>query len=386
MLRTMSARCVVACVAVTLAGTLAGTQAAAQGTLGAQGFGYPPGQLSVYSRSLGGASGETDALSPINPAALSFLRRGGLYLQSEQESRALDANGQSASTRAYRFPLFVAAIPLASRGMIGVSFSTMLDRTWGTSARDKQVFGSDSVSYVETFRSEGALNDVRVAGSWAIRDNFIVGGGIHLFPGENRLTISRTFDDSLSFAPLRDSSNVNFFGTGVSAGLMWRPVRQLTLGASGRYGGSLKLRERDSLRTQADVPTRYGVGVRYDVVPGTTVAFRADRTLWSRMEGLGSARATPQDAWDMGLGIDALGPRIVGQQLTLRAGARRRTLPFLAAGQQVDENAYSFGSGAPLAGGRAQLDFFIERASRKAGDFDAKERSWTFGLGLTVRP
>src|SRR6185503_13754267 len=145
----------------------------AQGTLGAQGFGYPPGQLSVFSRALGGATGETDALSPINPAALALLRRGGLYIQSEQESRAIDADGRSGSTRAYRFPLFAAAVPVGARGMIGVSFSTLLDRTWGTEARDKQVFGSDSVAFTERFRSEGALNDVRVAGSWAIRDNVI---------------------------------------------------------------------------------------------------------------------------------------------------------------------------------------------------------------------
>ena len=42
------------------------------------------------------------------------------------------------------------------------------------------------------------------------------------------------------------------------------------------------------------------------------------------------------------------------------------------------------GTGAPLARGRAQLDFFVERAARTASGVDAKERSWTFGLGFTV--
>ena len=364
---------------------VARSESAAQGTLGAQGFGYPPGQLSVYSRALGGATGETDALSPINPAALTLFRRGGLYLQSEQENRSIDAAGQSGSTRAYRFPLFSAAVPVTTRGMLGLSFSTLLDRTWGTETRAKQLFGTDSVAYTERFRSEGALNDVRVAGSWAIHDNFIVGLGVHLFPGENRLTISRHFDDSLSFAPLRDSTNVSYSGTGFSAGFMWRPARTLTIGASGRLGGTLKLRESDTVRTTADAPSRYGVGVRYDV-PGTTIAFRADRTLWSKMGGLGSTRATPDDAWDFGVGIDESGPRVLGAALTVRAGARRRTLPFLAANEQVRETSFTLGSGVPLAGGRAQLDLFVERASRSADKVDAKERSWTFGLGLTVRP
>jgi hypothetical protein len=361
------------------------SRANAQGTLGAQGFGYPPGQLSVFSRSLGGATGETDALSPINPAALALMGRGGLYIQSEQERRSLESGDQTGSTQVYRFPLFVAAVPIGRRGVLGVSYSTLLDRTWGTEIRGSTSFEGDTVSFTQTFRSEGALNDVRFAGSWAIRDNVIVGAALHLFPGENRLTMSREFDDSLTFAPLRDSANVNYFGSGFSAGVLWRPIRTLTVGTSGRIGGKLKLRESDSLKATANAPSRFGAGVRWDV-PGLTAAFRVDRTLWSKMGGLGSEAATPEDTWDFGLGVDAVGPHIFGLPLTLRGGARRRTLPFLADSEQVHETAFMLGTGAPFARGRAQIDFFVERASRTAGDVDATERSLTFGLGFTVRP
>jgi len=367
--------------------TSAANVAAAQGTLGAQGFGYPPGQLSVYSRSVGGGMAEADPLSPINPAALALLQRGGLYLQSEQERRSLDASGQSGATRAYRFPLFAAALPMAGgRGMVGVAFSTLLDRTWGTEIRGQTQFGGDFVDYTERFRSEGALNDVRIAAAWAIRPSLIVGAGVHLFPGENRLSLSRVYDDSLSFAPLRDSSNVNYFGSGFSGGVLWRPSRNVSVAASARIGGKLKLREADTLVSQADVPSRFGAGAHVELFSGTSLALRADRTLWSKMEGLGSANATPEDSWDFGLGLDAIGPRIARTQLALRAGVRRRTLPFLAAGAQVDETALTLGTGAPFAGGRAGIDLFVERASRSADGVDAKERSWTFGLGLTVRP
>jgi len=364
---------------------LVASRAAAQATLGAPGFGYPPGQLSAYSRSLGGATGETDPLSPINPAALITLRRGGMYLQSEQESRSIETEGSTGSTRSNRFPLFSAAVPITERGVLSISFSTMLDRTWGTETRAKQVFDGDSVAFTERFRSEGAINDVRVGGAWAFRENIIFGLGIHVFPGENRLSLSREYDDSLSFAPFRDSINVNYSGAGVSAGIMWRPVKTITLGASGRYGGTLKLRESDTVRTTADAPSRLGAGVRYEN-SGIVVAFRSDRTIWSRMAGLGSERATPQDTWDFGLGVDAVGPNLIGAQLALRAGARYRELPFLAGTQSVEEAAFTFGTGAPLARGRASIDLYVERAYRTAGSIDAKERSWTFGLGLIVRP
>jgi len=361
------------------------SQAHAQGTLGAQGFGYPPGQLSVFSRALGGATGETDALSPINPAALALMRRGGLYIQSEQEHRSIDAAGQSGSTHVYRFPLFLAAVPLGQRGVVAASYSTLLDRTWGTEIRGTQVFEGDSISFTQNFRSEGAINDVRFAASWALRDNLIIGGAIHIFPGENRLTMSREFDDSLTFAPLRDSTNVNYFGSGYSAGVLWRPTRSLTLGLSGRIGAKLTLREADTLRSTADAPSRFGAGVRFDV-PGTTVAFRVDRELWSKMAGLGSAQSSPQDTWDMGVGVDLLGPKILGADLTLRGGARRRSLPFRADSSDVHETAFMLGTGLPFARGRAQIDAFVERASRTASDIDAKEQAWTIGLGFTVRP
>jgi hypothetical protein len=125
--------------------------------------------------------------------------------------------------------------------------------------------------------------------------------------------------------------------------------------------------------------------VRFDV-PGTTVAFRVDRELWSKMAGLGSPQSSPEDTWDWGLGVDVLGPRLLGIETTLRGGARRRTLPFLADGEQVRETAFTLGTGVPFARGRAQVDVFAERASRTAGDVDAKEKAWTIGLGFTVRP
>jgi hypothetical protein len=170
-----------------------------------------------------------------------------LYLQSEQEHRSLDADGQSGSTHVYRFPLS-SPRSRSDSGVVAASYSTLLDRTWGTEIRGTQVFEGDSISFTQNFRSEGAINDVRFAASWALRDNLIIGGAIHVFTGENRLTMSREFDDSLTFAPLRDSTNVNYFGSGYSGGVLWRPARSLTVGLSGRLGAKLKLREADFRR------------------------------------------------------------------------------------------------------------------------------------------
>ena len=50
--------------------TLAPLAAGAQGSLSRQGFGYPPGELSARSLATGGALGEFDPQSPINPGSL----------------------------------------------------------------------------------------------------------------------------------------------------------------------------------------------------------------------------------------------------------------------------------------------------------------------------
>ena len=77
-------------------------------------------------------------------------------------------------------------------------------------------------------------------------------------------------------------------------------------------------------------------------------------------------------------------PRFIGNIVTLRAGARVRTLPYLAAGQDVRERTLAAGFGIPFAYERATMNFSAQNAVRTAGA--SRETAWTFGFGLTVRP
>ena len=52
----------------------------AQATLSAQGFGYSPGQFSTRAQATGGAVGEMDPMSPINPATIAVFPSRILYL------------------------------------------------------------------------------------------------------------------------------------------------------------------------------------------------------------------------------------------------------------------------------------------------------------------
>ena len=140
------------------------TSAAAQGTLSTQGFGYPAGGLSTHAEGVGGSIAETDPLSPVNPASLATWGRPGLYFQYDPEFRRVQANGTSDNTTTARFPLLAGALNVGPRATHRHLVDHLLDRTWKTSSTGYAHFATgDSSLYNESFSTDGAINDVRLA-------------------------------------------------------------------------------------------------------------------------------------------------------------------------------------------------------------------------------
>ncbi|MGQ0714098.1 MAG: hypothetical protein ACT4PJ_10240 [Gemmatimonadaceae bacterium] len=358
----------------------------AQGTLSTQGFGYHPGQLSTRARAAGGALGEFDPTSALNPAALAWWERSGVMLEYAPEFRRVTTAEGSESATIARFPLSSVALAIGNRTIVGITLSTFLDRTWETVQRDTQQFGDDAVPYELDFRSSGAINDIRIGGAWTAVAALRIGLGAHVYAGSNRLDILTRFDDTLNrIADFRQQSRISYSGAAVSAGIDWRPRRSVGLAVSGRLGGTLRAVRNDTTLARADVPSRLGVGLAYTGLTGTVIAASASWQNWSKLDRLGSSQLTTFDGWDYGLGAEVRGPRWFGADVPLRVGVRRRTLPFGAAGAEVRETSVAFGAGLALAGGRAVADLGFSRAARSA-DGDASERASTFSIGLTVRP
>ena len=362
------------------------TGAGAQGALSTQGFGYPPGQLSTRALGAGGAIAETDPLSPINPAALMNWGASAVFFQSDPERRAVTANGERQSTTTWRYPLVSGSLSLGPRAIVSLSSSTLLDRTWNTTEERPVDLGGAPVAAITSYRSEGAINDVRLAGAYAPRPWIRVGLGAHAFTGRNLLSLRTDFLDSLAFTPLGDTTIISYGGNAVSAGIEARIGRQFAVAASGRVGGSISAERRDTTLATADVPTRFGVGVTYLGLRGSTIGVRASHEGWSSLESLGGAGFAAHDAWDLGAGADVAGPRFGRNVLQLRAGVRRRSLPFEAAGEKVSESSVSFGTGTAFANGRVFSDLGVVRAWRTVGSDAVREAAWTLSVGLAVRP
>ncbi|MBK6487906.1 MAG: hypothetical protein IPF98_13770 [Gemmatimonadetes bacterium] len=356
-----------------------------QGTLSTQGFGYPLGGLSTRAAATGGALSEFDHLSSRNPAALTLWGRTGLYVQYDPEFRSVESGAATDRTTTSRFGAIAAGFTVGERWSIGVSSHAFLDRSWATNFRSGQRLGDDSVSYAERFSSKGGINDNRVAVAYRLHPKVVLGAGLHLLSGENRLNLVREFDDSVRYGTLTRDISLTYSGTAASAGIVVSPFRRLALAGSYRQGGSMKLRVVDTLRTEANVPSRYGVAVRLEPLSGVSLLVGADRTEWSRMNGLGSASAAAQDTWEYSAGAQFAGQRLRNTPWTYSVGYRQRDLPFAAAGVPVTEKLFAGGLGIPIAGPRGMLELALQRAVREAATATS-ERAWLLSVGFIVRP
>jgi hypothetical protein len=357
----------------------------AQGTISTQGFGYPTGGLSTRAAAAGGGFAEFDFTSPRNPSSTLGWGRGGLYFQYEPEFRRVTAGPVSDNTMTARFPIWMAGMQLGSRAMGTVTASTLLDRTWSTRIRGGQILGPDSVGYEERVESAGAINDIRLGVSYSLRPSVSVGVGIHGYTGENRMNLTRTFDDSLRYGTLARQLTIGYLGNAFSLGATWRPHRQLAVAASMRTGGNLDVRIADTLVASGSMPNRFGFGVRFDGIPGTSLGISMERTQWSSLGELSQTSLVANDSWEVGAGIEAAGPKFRAVPVLFYLGYRKRDLPFSVAGEIVPETFYSGGAGLPLAGPRVILDLAIQRASRGPVS-GVSEKAWIVSLGFTVRP
>lgn len=378
-------------IAVAVASAAFASASLAQGSLSTQGFGYPPGQFSSRVLATGGGLSQFDFDSPINPAAIGLSGEPRLFLQYEPEFRKLTNGSAASSTTTSRFPVISALVPAGSLVTLGVSVSTFLDRSSATTTTRVLDVAGTNATITESSRILGSINDIRFAAGYAPSQKFQFGLGGHVFTGQNKDFFSQTFPDTLKFSAITQTSTLGFTGYGVSAGLLVRPSRILGFGVSALKGGKISTHAGgDTVVSEANIPDRISAGLSYEGIPGSSISANVSHQTWSRMNGLGGPLgSTAADAWDGGLGLEAIGPRIADRQTILRLGARYRTLPYEAAGDKVKELSFAAGLGAQFFRNRAAFDFGVERAARSPNASSLSglsERAYIVSFGLRVRP
>ena len=358
----------------------------AQGSLSAEGLGYPPGQISARAEGAGGSLADFDPMSLVAPAALAGVGIASVYLQYSPEFRRVNAGSSTAKTTTARFPLVSGVLPMGQQWTFGLSSSTFLDRSYETSLDRRANIGApaDTFDLTERTRVLGAINDVRVAFAWARSPVFRLGFGGHVLVGSNRVTFSQLFPDSTIFLSSSQTSRISYAGFMGSVGAEFHPSRVIGFSVSGRVGSDLRAETGDTLVGKAKIPTHYSASVIYEGVPGATFSARIAHDNWSSLSEISTGSISAFDGWDESFGAEASGPRFLQRIITVRGGARFRTLPFGFNGNKVSEKSLMFGLGAPLARDRASFDFALQHASRTSADI--KERGIVLSFGLRVSP
>jgi hypothetical protein len=361
----------------------------AQGTLSTQGFGYPTGEMSTRALGAGGATSDFDAFSSTNPASIAASLGSMLYVQMEPEYRHLtNDNGGNQKNVIARHPLAALAVQIRPNLFGGVSVSNFLDRSFETQERRTTVIADTSLATTNTFKSDGAIGDVRAGLAWTPTSWVRLGVAGHIISGSNRLRSTEAFDDSVRFAAIADTQTVTYVGSALSAGVQLFAGQVAAFAVSYRKGNSMSVKHQDTTLATANVPDGISLSAAFIGIKGSMLAVRTSRDSWTRMEGLGSDSLPITNSWDTSVGADVLGPHIGSHVLQLRAGGRWRTLPFGLVNSEIKERTYNVGGGTLLAQGRLGIDFAAIRSLRTpvASGVPFRESAWTMSFGVTVRP
>ncbi len=378
--------------ALAAASLLCATHLSAQGAVALQGYGYPPGQLTVRAATSGGGLGEFDQAASLNPASLLNWGVAGAYLQYSPERRTTSVAGVNSTATVARFPLFSIGLPAGAKYAFGISSSTLLERNYTTTTTDRQVIRFDSVTTTSLTTARGAVNLIQFGGAMQVASWLRVGTALGFVTGENRIKSERSIlpdsgvrVDTVSYGTITEQSTATFGGNAVSFGVEIAPAKKLSLAASARLGFRMRADFNDSTELRGDVPNRAGAAVRWEV-GGSNIALRYNWEGWSSMKGLGGASAGVFDTREIGIGTEVPGPKVPGGQMLIRLGVRNRGLPYGVSGRQPKENIFGGGLGFPIGFGRAQIDLGLERASRKVpGLPSVKENGTIVSFGFRLR-
>lgn len=373
--------------AIAAAAILFPASAQAQGGLSTQGFGYPVGAFSIRSIGTGGAFGEFDAISPINPASLAGMQLALLAAQTEPEYRTLRVGSVTEKNTIQRVPLLFAAFPMPRNFAVSLSAASFLDRTFSTRTEGQADLGDETVQTLDAHDVRGSMSDLRAAVAYRFRDRLSVGIGGHLIVGSNDVVVQRQFEDTVRFGTVSDSSTVTFQGTAISIGADLTLPRSFAVSASFRLGNTIEARSRQQVQGSANVPNRIGAAIRYQGIPGSVFALGVEQVQWSAFDGLGTSAVDAQDATNWHAGAEVAGPELRGLPAQFRVGYARTQLPFAVDGRGVSEQRFAGGIGIPLEPNyRASMDLSIQRVMRSLSGSDIRENAWRIGLGIQIRP
>jgi hypothetical protein len=278
----------------------------------------------------------------------------------------------------------------------GLNVNSELDQDCDVILTDTLRTGFGDYPYTESRQHDGGISSVGLSVAYKLGR---LGLGVEgsALTGNLRQVFRRTFDPEVS-----DPSNQIGFAAGDArwswsgwrfrAGLTGEIGRRAVISAAITTYTQLEA-EKDTfgiaIGTQKfDMPLEVAVGGSVVLTQKLLLAAAGGWKSWSNTDfsRLGTESA---DVMWAGGGLEYVGLNLVGLPIPLRAGYRYTDLPFYGAQyEQLSEQAFTFGFGARIAGGRAALDFGMEIGSRGNVETTGTEESFqriSLSMGINAR-
>ena len=372
----------------------------AQSLFGTQGLGAPLAGLDARARGLGvngvGLIGLSTSL--VNPADQAGIFRRGVSASFQPWSGTASVNGESGEIGGTRFPVLQVFYP-AGRFTLTAGYSGMLDQSWAIIAEGEEVLGDETVPIVDVIRSNGGLSEIKVGAGYYMNERISLGVSVGMHTGNVQRSITRQYPDSSLLLPFSTTQSWKYSGPTASIGARWDPVRQVRVGASISWSGTLEA-EPDSLSSgthEYDMPLRLNAGASAQLTPRLLVTASGSVANWGggSYTAPGTTEATVADRTiDVGAGLEWSELRSGDRVFPLRLGVRRTQLPFHTQGETAaNELTLSGGLGLQLAaddfGPLAMADIGVERGTREGWESTANpdglsEKFWRFTVSVSL--
>lgn len=367
---------------------MAAPLAAQSSQFGVRGLGIPMRPISVRATGSGGAFALFDPESALNPASIGQVGFLNANFQTVQSWRHAESPSGSSTARDNRYPGVFVAGPIGGTPFsISLSATGYTDRNFVLASRDTLILRGAPVEAFDTISSQGGLSDLRAAIGWRQSRAIQWGLGFHMITGSNRIVSHRAFADT-TYGGASERFTYSYLGFGISAGVVARLGKYLTLAGMVRTDDRLRVEVDTASVGSANLPITVSGGARIQLGSRLMLAGSALYRNWSasnadliRLGGVGSVNTT-----EISAGLEYLtDPKRVTHR-PLRLGVRYATLPFpLRLGDKTTETAVSLGTSFRFVTERAGLDVAVQEVWRKGGA-GFSERATLLTLGVSVRP
>jgi len=337
------------------------------------GLGYPVVPLDARAAALGGTGMGLfgGSYSSRNPADLTMFSNPAVGGTLAPESVSLETVDGAESIGRSRLAVVQGVLPFR-QWRLGFNINSELDQDWDVIVTDTLETGFGDYPFVESRQHDGGVSSVGLSVAYQLGPLGLGFEGSAL-TGNLRQVFRRNFDPAIDdptnqIGGAAGDSRWAFSGWRFRGGVTGEIGRRAIISAAVTAYTKLSA-EKDTFGIRVgtqefEMPLEVAVGGSVLLTQRLLLAAAGGWKGWSTTDFQISDTESADVTW-LGGGLEYVGISLGRMPIPLRIGYRYTDLPFYGGDfEQLTEQAFTFGLGARLAGGRAALDLGVEIGSR----------------------